>query len=322
MQLSIGQTCLILVFGPWRSISASTITTTIPILQLGCWLPWIYSNVPKSPVWPCRACMSGVAPAMCWSQPSKMAINFLKGNLIHAMLFLLDSLPTTLLLFLWCSIPGLANSPQFHVIFEYWFTSILSLGAVDAFDPFQWQELFAISCFQYFFDDDDPIQPAPEWTTDELYHHNHTLCNDWLTSSCLPQRETTPVPLILLPSIPSMTRVLLSVINSVPSSSRVPSSTPSPVPLVPSSPIPSLLVLSCLNSPLCRDLPSLVQDESSLPLQSVEPLASHPLHMSTHVCRPPQCYDYDGTQGAGYQVSHQAFPSFTAFVHGSNQNQQ
>ena len=67
---------------------------------------------------------------------------------------------------------------------------------------------------------------------------------------------------------------------------------------------------------------SLVQDESSLPLQSAEPLASHPLHMSPCVCCPPQHFGYDGSQGTGYQVSHQAFASFAAFIHGSNQNQQ
>ena len=69
-------------------------------------------------------------------------------------------------------------SPKYHVVFEDLLTGILSLGATDAFDPLQWQELFAMSHFQYSFDDDDPIQLAPEWTTDELDHHDHTLCND------------------------------------------------------------------------------------------------------------------------------------------------
>ena len=69
-------------------------------------------------------------------------------------------------------------SAQFHVIFDNRFTSILSLGTTDAFDPLQWQELFATTHYQYFFDDDDPLCLAPEWTTDELAHHDHTLHND------------------------------------------------------------------------------------------------------------------------------------------------
>ena len=52
------------------------------------------------------------------------------------------------------------------------------MGAADAFDPLQWQELFGTSCFQYSFGDNDPLQLAPEWTTDELDHHDHTLHND------------------------------------------------------------------------------------------------------------------------------------------------
>ena len=71
-----------------------------------------------------HACLG--LPLLCWSQPSKTAINFLNGNLICAMLFLLDSLPATFLLFLWCSTPGLA---KFHPNFM----SSLMTGSLASF---------------------------------------------------------------------------------------------------------------------------------------------------------------------------------------------
>ena len=41
-------------------------------------------------------------------------------------------------------------SPKFHIVFDDWFTSMLSMGADDACNPSQWQELFTTSCFQFY----------------------------------------------------------------------------------------------------------------------------------------------------------------------------
>ena len=55
-------------------------------------------------------------------------------------------------------------SPQFHVIFDDWFTSVLSVGADDAFEPSMWQTLFSHSRFHYMCDDHDAISLSDDWT--------------------------------------------------------------------------------------------------------------------------------------------------------------
>ena len=48
-------------------------------------------------------------------------------------------------------------SPQFHVVFDDWFTSVLSVGSEDAFDPSTWQDLFTTCSYQHLFDENDPV---------------------------------------------------------------------------------------------------------------------------------------------------------------------
>ena len=48
-------------------------------------------------------------------------------------------------------------SPQFQVVFDNWFTSVLSVGADDAFEPSMWQTLFSHSRYHYMLDDHDAI---------------------------------------------------------------------------------------------------------------------------------------------------------------------
>ena len=52
--------------------------------------------------------------------------------------------------------------PQFHVVFNDWFTSVALVGGDEAFDPSQWQELFTILRYQYMFDLTDPNILADE----------------------------------------------------------------------------------------------------------------------------------------------------------------
>ena len=63
-------------------------------------------------------------------------------------------------------------SPQFHVVFDNWFISILSVGSKDAFDPSTWQDLFTTSWYQYFFDEDDPVTLGPDWLQNLEHDHN------------------------------------------------------------------------------------------------------------------------------------------------------
>ena len=55
-------------------------------------------------------------------------------------------------------------SSQLHVIFDNWFTSVLSVGAENAFEPSMWQTLFSHSCYHYIFDDHDAISLSDDWT--------------------------------------------------------------------------------------------------------------------------------------------------------------
>ena len=63
-------------------------------------------------------------------------------------------------------------SPQFHVVFDDWFTSVASVGGDEAFDPSQQQELFTMSWYQYMFDSTDPNILVDEWI-DGLSDHDH-----------------------------------------------------------------------------------------------------------------------------------------------------
>ena len=53
-------------------------------------------------------------------------------------------------------------SPQFHVMFDNWFTSVASIGGEDVFDPSQWQQLFTNNHYQYIFNDKEPISLSDE----------------------------------------------------------------------------------------------------------------------------------------------------------------
>ena len=86
-------------------------------------------------------------------------------------------------------------SPQLHIVFDDWFTSILSMGANDAFDPSQWPEFFTTSHFQFYFDDDGPIPLGSEWSMDESDHQHNKECTDHLNPGHLHQREPTPLSL-------------------------------------------------------------------------------------------------------------------------------
>ena len=63
-------------------------------------------------------------------------------------------------------------SPQFHVVFDDWFTSVLSVGSEDAFDLSTWQDLFTTSRYQYLFDENDPVNLGPDWLQNLEYDHN------------------------------------------------------------------------------------------------------------------------------------------------------
>jgi hypothetical protein len=70
-------------------------------------------------------------------------------------------------------------SPQYHVLFDDWFTTVDSseLSLDDGIDSPQWVELFNNGKFQVAFDDDDPIELDDEWLseTERLAKHQRAV---------------------------------------------------------------------------------------------------------------------------------------------------
>ena len=53
-------------------------------------------------------------------------------------------------------------SPQFHVVFDDWFTSANSTRLDDPLDP-AWNDLFIHNKYQYIFDDEDSVEIDEQW---------------------------------------------------------------------------------------------------------------------------------------------------------------
>jgi hypothetical protein len=56
----------------------------------------------------------------------------------------------------------LSITPQFHIIFDDWFTSVSSSSTSDELDS-SWLTLFSDSKYQYHFDDDDDVALDHDW---------------------------------------------------------------------------------------------------------------------------------------------------------------
>ena len=88
-------------------------------------------------------------------------------------------------------------SPQFCVVFDDWLTSVLSMGADDAFDPQKWHDLSTTSQYQYTFDDDDQGSLSPEWTLTEQDFIANQQHHEWFRM----KRETIPSAPTNVPSV-------------------------------------------------------------------------------------------------------------------------
>jgi hypothetical protein len=60
----------------------------------------------------------------------------------------------------------LTITPQFHVVFDDWFTSVNSTRPDEPISDLVWNDLFENSRYQYFFDDDDDVELDSEWLTE------------------------------------------------------------------------------------------------------------------------------------------------------------
>ena len=187
-------------------------------------------------------------------------------------------------------------SPQFHVVFDDWFTCILSVGADDAFEPSMWQTLFSHSRYHYMVDDHDAISLSDDWTDPGLQNvlddHQHQLNRLPHCTSLSLQRE----------------------MDNVSSSKPVDNPTLTPNPLPPLDPtltpggFPDAAVPSQARDPNTA-VPSQAWDPTpSVP--SSEPPPSSSVHLSTRTRTAPTRWRYDRTLGTGYE----AISTFCAFV--------
>jgi hypothetical protein len=87
----------------------------------------------------------------------------------------------------------LAISAQFHVIFDDWFTTVLSSTEEDDV-PDWWENLFDTR-FQYHFDDGDPIRLDDSWLDEqELAHRRHEEQKKRIVPPPNPDSHVPPAP--------------------------------------------------------------------------------------------------------------------------------
>ena len=157
MQLFIGLKWLIPVCGLSLLIIHCIITTTCPVLLQTCSLPWTFFCTHKLHEPILKTCMFGDVSSLAGcTQASKMETSFSPRNIHwfaphHSLLVPLILNPQTGKI-----------SPQFHVVFDDWFTSVTSICGEDAFNPSQWQQHFTDNCYQYIFDDNKPVSLSDE----------------------------------------------------------------------------------------------------------------------------------------------------------------
>ena len=65
-------------------------------------------------------------------------------------------------------------TPQFQVVFDDWFTSVISTYAEKTCNMMKWAQLFTNACYQYGFDDDDPVILADDWIVASEDNINHS----------------------------------------------------------------------------------------------------------------------------------------------------
>ena len=90
-------------------------------------------------------------------------------------------------------------SPQFHCVFDSWFTTVDSDPdrAPDPNDPV-WSRLFGASQYQYYFDDYEPPALGPEWSDAIVEQLAHNLRSDDIRAA---QDHLNPIEVIASPPI-------------------------------------------------------------------------------------------------------------------------
>jgi hypothetical protein len=204
----------------------------------------------------------------------------------------------------------LTISPQFHVVFDDWFSSVLSMSAEEPFDPNVWTEMFVGSRYKYFFDADDPVELDAEWLSEREKEVQNIRDREDRVRPQLDLRDGVPkgpkvgthttdlsferenratdMPLQLPPTTP---------IAVLPTTGTEEDQFPISDPSVPESPSSNKPPSILSPSKICRETPR------SPPPPEPEPRVRFqdppPKRESRHR-RPPRRFGYDGSQGHGY----------------------
>ena len=181
-------------------------------------------------------------------------------------------------------------SPQFHVVFDDWFTSVIGASPDRPFDQNEWTQLFADSRYHYAFDEDDPITLADEWV-DQHEDQVDRSAQIRITQQRVRFADQNDPP---EPDTTAQQREQDQPATNDPPSEPNPPQQQEEPPL----------------QPVEEEEPPAIEEPPSSPQQQPQPEPSPSLRRSGRTRKAPLRWGYDGTQGAGYQ----ALASFAAFV--------
>ena len=106
--------------------------------------------------------------------------------------------------------------PQFHVVFDDWFTSRISTDSDKPFDLMQWAQLSADACYQYVFNDNDPVVLANDWI---VASEDNINCSSWVQfqpDDDLPQQRETLIPKTTNSQTPRTTTTSVDPVPQIP----------------------------------------------------------------------------------------------------------
>ena len=157
-------------------------------------------------------------------------------------------------------------SPQFHVVFDDLFSTVVSQSESDE-PPLDWEDLCISSRYETIFDDNDPIRLSDEWLTSEeldLRRHQDSQNRVVLPPIAFDPIPATPLqpldPPIIDPIFPSLLQQGIQPQREQPSQQREPttsvmSPSPKPKPSPPVVPSPTIQDSSVKRSSRLRTRP-------------------------------------------------------------------
>ena len=202
MQQCAGKTWQILPYGPLLSNTLSTYSTICQISSLV--LPrstflQALANVPRQRlkdlhVWGCPVYV--LEPAL---QDGKKIPRWKPRSRRAVFLWLSPQYASTVPLVL---NPATSHiSPQFHVIFDDLFSTVVSTLESSEEPPIQWEDLCIKHRYQVEFEENDPVALNDEWLTpEELLHQRNQVAQDRIVPPPTLIEPTSPLPDLNIPT--------------------------------------------------------------------------------------------------------------------------